>query len=178
MNQGLRRARLERYIPAELLAKILSAAQHASDAWAAGRLRRERRRRSITGRVAPPRGSRRVLDADVGEYAVLMPAMQRVDGRESAGALPVWVDSQGRVRLAVGRSDARNGSEFDQLMVAPEVLLRAVAIALADAQEMLDDEHPDRVAAALAHFSRAVRIRERALASSTAPAVLDRRSRA
>ena len=178
MNQRLRCARLEPYMPSALLSRILNASRHASDARPAGRLERERRRRSLTGSVAPTRGSRRVLDADVGDYAVLMPAVQRVDGRESAGALPVWVDSQGRVRLALGRSNARNPSDFDQIMVAPEVLLRAVATALADARDMLGDEQPDVLAAALVHFSRTVRIREPAPASRTAPAVPDGRSRA
>jgi len=172
LRDRLGSARPERYVPAHLLREVLSAARRAGDGKAARCLERELRRRAITGGDAmTPRRERhcdrgRVLDADVGEYALQVPAVQRSSGRESAGLLPVWVDMEGRVRIAVGKPNARHASDFDQIIVEPEALLRGIGTALRDAEALHDDETAGqdgalrgRLGAALAQLEHATQLR-------------------
>ena len=69
----------------------------------------------------------------VSEFAVQVPAVCRSNGCESVGVLPVWVDTEGRLRIAVGKLNPRHTSEAAEIIVEPGLLLRGVGMALGDA---------------------------------------------
>jgi hypothetical protein len=73
--------------------------------------------------------TRKLLGADVGAAAVEIAATERVAGAERVGSLPMWIDLDGRLRIALRRPDPA-AVEVDQIIVEPGALLRGLGIAL------------------------------------------------
>lgn len=83
--------------------------------------------------LATPR--RAVLNAAAGSYAQAIPAQQqfaggRGDGRREVGALPVWMDREGNLRIAVQTHEPEYAGDYDQIIVNLGSLLRMVGLAV------------------------------------------------
>lgn len=80
------------------------------------------------------RPRRVILGAECGgAYAALLPARQQHSGgggETTSGHLPVWVDRDGRLRIAICTHEPEWAGDFDQIIVDVHALLSAISVAI------------------------------------------------
>lgn len=76
--------------------------------------------------------TRVVLNADSSAYAGRIKAKQQhsgTGGDTTSGTLPVWVDRDGKLRIAIQVRDPQFSHDFDQIIIDPAELFLGLATA-------------------------------------------------